>query len=393
MWERSLERSRRRRDGEGGRSLVSSALADLDGPQLRRCRLGRGDAGPLRPRALGLLAGMRTCEAARRRAGDVAAGAGGRRDARRCGRGRCAPGAGRRPPQPSPVGRDAGPRRAAADGQPRPGGQAGAEAARDRGRRDLRPRHSCRRALLPEARGSRRRRHRRPADARRAAPQRPQPRASSEPGGSFPSRRALGVAGRRSLRSRQPRRGPRLPAEARPRGGRRGRAAHARRARHPPACGREAGAARAREDEAAAAPKASSRGARAATVALRYLGIPYRWGGESPSTGFDCSGFVMYVFSRVGISLPRVVSAQYRVGKPVSRGALRPGRHRLLRRPRPRRHLHRERALRPLAALGGRREDLEHPRLLVLLAVGRRSPRLLIAGRVSAEQGENRWSR
>ena len=74
-----------------------------------------------------------------------------------------------------------------------------------------------------------------------------------------------------------------------------------------------------------AAPKASSRGARAATVAQRYLGIPYRWGGESPSTGFDCSGFVMYVFSRVGISLPRVVSAQYRVGKPVSRGALRPG--------------------------------------------------------------------
>jgi peptidoglycan DL-endopeptidase CwlO len=74
-----------------------------------------------------------------------------------------------------------------------------------------------------------------------------------------------------------------------------------------------------------AAPKASSRGERAANVALRYLGIPYRWGGESPSTGFDCSGFVQYVFSRVGISLPRVVSAQYRVGHAVSRGSLRPG--------------------------------------------------------------------
>ena len=71
--------------------------------------------------------------------------------------------------------------------------------------------------------------------------------------------------------------------------------------------------------------KASSRGKRVAAVAQRYLGIPYRWGGESPRTGFDCSGFVMYVFSRVGISLPRVVSAQYRVGKPVKRGALRPG--------------------------------------------------------------------
>ena len=74
-----------------------------------------------------------------------------------------------------------------------------------------------------------------------------------------------------------------------------------------------------------AASKPSGRGARVAAVAKRYLGIPYRWGGESPGTGFDCSGFVMYVFSRVGVSLPRVVSAQYRVGKAVSRSALRPG--------------------------------------------------------------------
>jgi cell wall-associated NlpC family hydrolase len=81
-----------------------------------------------------------------------------------------------------------------------------------------------------------------------------------------------------------------------------------------------------KKDPAKKAPaKASSRGKRVAAVAQRYLGIPYRWGGESPRTGFDCSGFVMYVFSRVGISLPRVVSAQYRVGKPVKRGALRPG--------------------------------------------------------------------
>ena len=81
-----------------------------------------------------------------------------------------------------------------------------------------------------------------------------------------------------------------------------------------------------KKDPAKKAPaNASSRGKRVAAVAQRYLGIPYRWGGESPRTGFDCSGFVMYVFSRVGISLPRVVSAQYRVGKPVRRGALRPG--------------------------------------------------------------------
>ncbi len=74
-----------------------------------------------------------------------------------------------------------------------------------------------------------------------------------------------------------------------------------------------------------AAPAASARGQRAVAIAKRYLGTPYRWGGESPKTGFDCSGFVYYVFSRVGVSLPRVVSAQARVGKPVSRGALRPG--------------------------------------------------------------------
>jgi peptidoglycan DL-endopeptidase CwlO len=60
-------------------------------------------------------------------------------------------------------------------------------------------------------------------------------------------------------------------------------------------------------------------------VAMQYLGIPYLWGGSSPSTGFDCSGFVMYVFSRVGVSLPRVVSAQYTVGVPVSRSELQAG--------------------------------------------------------------------
>jgi cell wall-associated NlpC family hydrolase len=69
----------------------------------------------------------------------------------------------------------------------------------------------------------------------------------------------------------------------------------------------------------------SSRGERVASIAKRYLGIPYRWGGESPKTGFDCSGFVQYVFSRVGVSLPRVVSAQWTVGRRVSRSDLRPG--------------------------------------------------------------------
>jgi cell wall-associated NlpC family hydrolase len=60
-------------------------------------------------------------------------------------------------------------------------------------------------------------------------------------------------------------------------------------------------------------------------IAMQYLGTPYQWGGESPSTGFDCSGFVMYVFSRVGVSLPRTVSTQYAVGVAVSRSELQPG--------------------------------------------------------------------
>jgi len=59
-------------------------------------------------------------------------------------------------------------------------------------------------------------------------------------------------------------------------------------------------------------------------IAMQYLGTPYVWGGASPS-GFDCSGFVMYVFSKIGVSLPHSSYAQYGYGSPVSRGDLQAG--------------------------------------------------------------------
>jgi cell wall-associated NlpC family hydrolase len=59
-------------------------------------------------------------------------------------------------------------------------------------------------------------------------------------------------------------------------------------------------------------------------IAMQYLGVPYVWGGSSPS-GFDCSGFVMYVYSQVGVSLPHYTGAQWGMGVPVSYGDLQPG--------------------------------------------------------------------
>ena len=59
-------------------------------------------------------------------------------------------------------------------------------------------------------------------------------------------------------------------------------------------------------------------------IAMQYLGTPYVYGGASPG-GFDCSGFVMYVFAQIGVSLPHNAAAQYGSGTPVDRSQLQPG--------------------------------------------------------------------
>jgi len=80
-------------------------------------------------------------------------------------------------------------------------------------------------------------------------------------------------------------------------------------------------------------PANPSRGREVVSIAMKYIGAPYHWAGEGPGgcpTGehsicFDCSGFTMYVYKQVGVTLPHSSAAQYHRGKPVSYDNLKPG--------------------------------------------------------------------
>ena len=76
--------------------------------------------------------------------------------------------------------------------------------------------------------------------------------------------------------------------------------------------------------EAVLAPAPDARYGGVVGVAMQYLGVPYVWGGASPS-GFDCSGFLMYVYAKVGVSLPHNAAMQYGLGTAVSKDQLAPG--------------------------------------------------------------------
>ena len=69
-----------------------------------------------------------------------------------------------------------------------------------------------------------------------------------------------------------------------------------------------------------------SQGRSIVSEASKYMGIPYRWGGTSPQTGFDCSGFVQFIFRHtLNIKLPRMPVDMSRLGLRVNREELAPG--------------------------------------------------------------------
>jgi len=80
-----------------------------------------------------------------------------------------------------------------------------------------------------------------------------------------------------------------------------------------------------KREEQAAKRDRSDMGGIAARTAERFVGIPYRWGGDTVVDGMDCSGFVRAVYNLCGVNIPRTSREQYRVGDVVGRDELKDG--------------------------------------------------------------------
>jgi cell wall-associated NlpC family hydrolase len=74
-----------------------------------------------------------------------------------------------------------------------------------------------------------------------------------------------------------------------------------------------------------ALPSNGTVGSKAVRIAMQYLGVPYLWGGADPLTGFDCSGFTMYVYAQLGIQLTHYTGSQFYEGARVPPWDLQPG--------------------------------------------------------------------
>jgi cell wall-associated NlpC family hydrolase len=82
-----------------------------------------------------------------------------------------------------------------------------------------------------------------------------------------------------------------------------------------------------REEASRASTTATDRemGQIAARTAERFVGIPYRWGGDTVVDGMDCSGFVRAVFNLCGVNIPRTSGEQFKVGQSVAQSDLKDG--------------------------------------------------------------------